>query len=166
MNVREKVMTGAQAAIESVVGVGTALKIKVGTEIGRVMDPHTVRETRKPHPMGGVEGAVMTMVGEGRNKEGTLREMGEAQGMEVVVKVEVPIVELAPREVEALKGVMGSRDPMSVTNVTKRGISRESALKQGILRSAVATREGMIGEQAVMKRERQMRIGESVYKVD
>lgn len=108
----------------------------------------------------------MTMVVEGRNKEGTLREMGEAQGMEVVVREEIPIVELAPMVAEALKGVMDSRDPMSVTNVTKRGISRESALKQGILRSAVATRGGMIGEQAVMKRERQMRIGESVYKVD
>jgi hypothetical protein len=47
-------MTEAQAAIESVVGVGTALTIKAGTEIGRVMDPHTVRETRNPHPMGGV----------------------------------------------------------------------------------------------------------------
>jgi len=159
-------MTGAQAATESAVGVGTALTTKAVTEIGRVMDLHTAREMRVPQPMGGVEGAVMTMEGEGMNKEEALTEMEEVPSMEVVVMVAVPKVELAPMVAEALKEVMASRDPMSVTNATKRGISRESVLKQEILRSAVATKGGMIGELAAMKREHQMRIGEVVYKVD
>ena len=159
-------MTGAQAATESEVGVGTVMKTKAVTEIGRVMDPHTAREMRVPQPMGGVEGAVMTMEEKGMNREGALTEMEEVQSMEVVERVAVPIIELAPMVAAVLKEVMGSRDLMSVTNATKKGISRESALKQGRLRSAEATKGKMIGELAVMKRERQMRIGEVVYKVD
>lgn len=159
MNARDLVMTEGQAATESAVGVGTVMKIKVATEIGKVIH-NTVLETRKP--MEGEEVAVMTIVVEEMTKEAAMTE--EARGTQVLVKVEVTIVRLAPKVAEALRVLMGSKDPMSVSNVKEKGISRENALKQVIKRSAEATRGGMIEEEAAMKGERQMRIGESVYK--